>query len=283
MTKLTVILTTFNKKESLEKTLASLENQATWNFEVNIMDDSSTDETKRFCEDYVVASKIPCRYIRFEREGYNLPLMRNIGAEMARGEYLIFVDDDIIVVPSWIEEYKQHFEENPEQVYLGRLLYVRSDVLASISPGDIRNQRFDKLKLGLLSPLDPRKDVLKDVDLYLKVWGGNLGIKRRLFNSLNGVDEDFDSWGGVDSDLGFRLMRKGCNIVLLDDCTGYHLGTDFKPLEKIRQQPGVRLFNEVKRFDPTNRRNTRVKSRASFPISMIYDGSKFATELYKDE
>ncbi len=279
MTKISIVLTTFNKKYSLEKTLSSLENQNYYDFEINILDDFSKDGTKEFCEKYVFESRVPSRYIRVQRTGYNLPILRNIGAEFSRGKYLIFLDDDIVVVPSFIREYEKHFDNNSNKVYLGRLLYVKSEHLDEISLDDVKIEDFELMNKFLISPLDPRQDILKDIEKYSKVWGGNLGIKKEIFYDLNGIDEDWEFWGGLDEDFGLRLMRAGYEINLLEDCTGYHLGTDFASLEEISKRPGVRLFRDKKIYDHSTVRNTEFRKRDKFPVTIVYDGSKFKTEL----
>jgi glycosyltransferase involved in cell wall biosynthesis len=275
----TIVLTTYNKQRSLEKTLTSLENQHQMNFEVNIMDDGSNDETPSFCKDYVMTSPFPCKYVRLDKPGYNLPILRNLGIEFSSGQFLIFLDDDIIVTPQFVEEYQSHFHENPESVHLGKLLYVKSAHIERLSIEDIKRGDFDKLRQGLLSELDPRKGVLKDLELFYKVWGGNLGLSRIILSRLNGFDEDFESWGGLDSDLGLRLVRAGYPISLSDDCLGYHLGTEFKSMDEIDRQPGVRMFKDIKMKDPTIRRNTMYKNKGNYPITIHFNGNRFKKNL----
>lgn len=283
MTDLTIVLTTFNRQKSLEMTLASLENQTIRDFEVNIVDDFSDDGTYEFCKDYIFSSNLSCRYIRLEKQGYNLPRLRNLGVEFARGKYIVCLDDDIIATPNLIREYLSHFRKDQNQIYLGSLLYIKSENLHEITLEDIKNQRFDMLNRMLISSLDPRNDFLKGIELCSKVWIGNLGIKKSIFCSLNGIDEDFDSWGGLDEDFGLRLIRSSYKISLLDDCAGYHMGTNFKPLSEIAKELGVKLFREHKRQDINLIRNTIPKMSESYPVIVLFDGNRFHTDLRDKE
>lgn len=283
MASISIILTTFNKVNSLERTLASLENQNSFNFELNILDDGSSDETLTFCKKYVFLSSLPCRYIRVEKEGNNVALLRNVGAHISGGKFLVFLDDDIVVRPEFIEQYLSHFQENPDNIYLGKLLYINTKEASMVTPDDIKNRNFMLLENGLFSRFDPRVDTLKELPDYYKVWSGNLGIMKKTFCSINGFDEDFRFWGGKDLDLGYRLKRAGYKLILLNDCEGYHMGANFLPFSEIQNQIGVRLFEDYKINDPTIIRNTKVKKEGNFPVTIIYDGSKFQTDLLGEQ
>jgi hypothetical protein len=79
------------------------------------------------------------------------------------------------------------------------------------------------------------------------------------------------------------LLRQNYCVSLVDDCTGYHLGTNFKSLEEIAQEPSIKLLNEIKKYDSTTRRNINNINKKSFLVSVLFDGNKFPTELYKNE
>lgn len=266
---ISMVLTTHNRMGLLELVLASINAQTFKDFELIVLDDHSSDGTFRFCKEYILKSGFPMMYVRTDESGNNLGRLRNAGAGLSRGQYLIFLDDDIIIVPRFIEQYAEHFFKNPDNVYMGKLLYVRSDAKKKMSIDSVVNGNFECLEGNLFSDEDPRKAELKDVPCYYKVWGGNLGIKKSIFSSINGYDEDFIYWGGLDTDLGYRLMKQGYGLVVLDDCLGYHLGSDFKPPEELEKEKGIRLFEDVKKFEKDVVRNKNPENRRFF-ITVFY-------------
>jgi len=273
--KITIIITTCNRKHTLEKVLASLEGQVNPNIEINIMDDNSTDGTMKFCENYVLNSNFKFKYIRLNKRGYNLPVLRNIGVNYAVGDFLIFLDDDIIVDHNFIEEYINHFNRNRNTVFLGKILFVKSSNLSSILLEDIKHSDFHSIYEGLYSEQDFRNERFKDMELFYKVWGGNLGMSKNIFQLLNGFDEDFKSWGGLDSDFGIRLIRAGIPIELVNNCIGYHLGTEFKSLSEIENEAGVRMFKEKKIKDLSFRRNLKNSSKFDSLLKVVFDETKY--------
>ncbi|HIH31155.1 TPA: glycosyltransferase [Candidatus Woesearchaeota archaeon] len=277
---ISIILTTYNRKSLLEMTLTALLNQTNKNFEILIIDDHSKDSTQEFSIDFVNKINMPSKYFRIENEGNNLSIARNMGAEFAKNKYLVFIDDDIVVLPNFIQEYILHFQKNPDAVYLGKLLYVKSQSLENITLEDIKNKKWDILNQHLYSKIDPRKDTLRDLPDYYKVWGGNMGIAKTHFYCLNGYDEDFKSWGGLDSDLGLRLKRNGNPLVLLDDCIGYHMGTNFKSMSEIQKERGVRMFEDEKMHDTSIIRNLNPDTNSNKPIIVYYNKKNYPTKLF---
>lgn len=84
--KISVIITTKNSAKTLEALLKSIKNQTYKNFEVILVDNNSTDETK------IVAKKYT--ELVFDK-GPERSAQRNFGAKKAKGEYLLFLDSDM--------------------------------------------------------------------------------------------------------------------------------------------------------------------------------------------
>ena len=93
-----LVIPTYNKKEFLELTLESLVNQtySHENFEVIVVDDGSTDGTSAFLSE---STHFPFQLVYIGQENAGRAAARNAGILRARGETIVFIDDDQIVPP----------------------------------------------------------------------------------------------------------------------------------------------------------------------------------------
>lgn len=97
MPKVSVILTTYNRASTgfLEQAIESVLNQTFKDFELLIVDDGSTDNTKEVCRKYLSYERV--KYIYQKNRG--LAGARNIGIKKSLGKYICFLDDDDVWLP----------------------------------------------------------------------------------------------------------------------------------------------------------------------------------------
>ncbi|WP_158277545.1 glycosyltransferase [Opitutus sp. ER46] len=101
--KLTVAIPTYNRADFLRQTLAGIAAQQfpRDHFEVLVIDNNSTDHTRAVVAEFAGAQPAP-RYIQETRQG--LDYARNRAISEARGEIIVFGDDDILVRPDWLAQ-----------------------------------------------------------------------------------------------------------------------------------------------------------------------------------
>src|SRR5262249_13221390 len=118
----TVAICTFNRAESLRRTLESIAamrmpSEVTW--ELVIVNNNSTDHTDEVINQYL--NRLPLR-----REFEPRPGKSNAGnrvIDTAKGEYILWTDDDVIVEPGWLCAYVKAFRRWPEAaVFGGRII-----------------------------------------------------------------------------------------------------------------------------------------------------------------
>jgi len=97
--KISIIIATFNRAHLIEKMLDSILNQSFKDWECLIIDDGSTDNTKEILRPYLQKDLRFNYYERTKDHKKGLPGCRNQGLELARGDAIIFFDDDDIVHP----------------------------------------------------------------------------------------------------------------------------------------------------------------------------------------
>ena len=103
MTKISVIITSFNSETFIESSVNSVLNQSYQNFELIIVDDCSKDKTQRIINKLQKKDK-RIKTFFFKKNTGTASIPRNKGAKIARGEYLCFLDADDIWLGNKLEK-----------------------------------------------------------------------------------------------------------------------------------------------------------------------------------
>lgn len=108
MLKISVLIITRNRENDLDECLNSLSNQSTIPFEIIIIDNDSSDNTREVCKRF--GKELPVKYYLEKKIG--IPYARNKSIKKAEGEILAFLDDDCIASKTWIQNIKKRFGED---------------------------------------------------------------------------------------------------------------------------------------------------------------------------
>lgn len=218
-----VIIPVHNKFELTHGCISSLiEHLPEAPFEVIIVDDASSDET-------LLASVAFSGGIRVLRNAANLGFVGscNAGAAVARGHKLLFLNNDTIVRPGWLDELLASFERDPRIGVAGSRLLFPDGVLQEC--GGLIWRLGDGWNWGRgQDATDPRYRYMRDADY---VSGAALMVDAGLFRSLNGFDTLFSPAYYEDTDLCFRVRAMGRRVVVQPASEIIHLegqsnGTD---------------------------------------------------------
>lgn len=95
-----VIVAVYNVELYLRECTESIINQSYSNLEIILVDDGSTDNSSKLCDEY---EKIDKRIVALHKKNGGLSSARNAGIDIARGQYICFVDGDDWLEPCYIE------------------------------------------------------------------------------------------------------------------------------------------------------------------------------------
>src|SRR5258708_7282486 len=162
MKRINVIIPTFRRPEYLNRTLASLVNQRTMvNYEVLVIDDDGIDPRPKNVADFW-SKRGPVTYLTpgNNPKYHGRTRIRNFGIAYATADIVIFLDDDMLVTPDFIEEHwKSHQGGDKNTVVIGyrNHLKVTPSFLEHISPSNLASEavRFSELP----SVKDEREDI----------------------------------------------------------------------------------------------------------------------------
>ncbi len=184
-----VVVCVYNGERTIDSCLASLEKLNYPNYEVIVVNDGSTDETRQIAESYDTI-----RLINQENQG--LSGARNVGIQAATGEIIAFTDADCMADPDWLTYLVARFQSSEFGAVGG----------PNFSPPD---DSFVASCVAV-SPGAPTH-VLLDDEAAEHIPGCNMAFRREALEAIKGFDPIFRA-AGDDVDLCWRLQNKGYKI-----------------------------------------------------------------------
>jgi glycosyltransferase involved in cell wall biosynthesis len=213
-----VVIPTFNRRKVLARTLEGIARQTSPRdtYEIIVVDDCSTDDTAAFLQG--VAGTIPNLVCIRHPENRGRVVTRNDGIRAARGELVIFLDDDNVPDEGLVEAHRRHHvTRGPEHVVvMGNPRYPAESIQGS-NFGRYMQSRY----LGCRSPGERARLDLEDLPPQC-LGTLNCSMRREDLLAVGLFDERFRHYGGEDEDLGYRLSRMGLRLVFAEDARSLH-------------------------------------------------------------
>lgn len=206
MPKVSIILPTYNGSKWIHKSISSILEQSFTDWELLVLDDGSTDETKEVVLSFT-NSDSRILYIKNE---LNIGLQKtlNKGIKMARGQYIARIDDDDV----WCDKHKledqiSFLKSNVDYVLVGTGVIVTDEyhheIFSYLNPEDDKSIRniFLKRNPFVHSSVVFRKDIALRVGLYSE------DLKDRHI-------EDYDLWLRIAKIGKVHNLQKHCVIFM---------------------------------------------------------------------
>jgi O-antigen biosynthesis protein len=220
-------------------------------FEVIVVDDGSSDETAERLAD------LPG--LRFVRNPQNLGFIGacNAGAAQARGEYLVFLNNDTAVQPGWLDALLGTFATHLDVGLAGsKLVYPdgRLQEAGGIVFSDASGWNYGRFD----DPADPRYNFVREVD-YCS--GAAIAITKELFDRFGGFDSHYAPAYYEDTDLAMKVRSAGRRVLYQPASVVVHFegvtsGTDTagsgtKRFQVINQQKFLERWRDVLATHPS--------------------------------
>jgi glycosyltransferase involved in cell wall biosynthesis len=203
-----VLLCTHNRSALLSLALESLESQTLprEDFEVVVVDNASTDDTRQVVEGRQASTSLDLRYIHEPRLG--LCVARNRGIRESRGEWITFFDDDALAEKDWLEELMATAGKFRCSVVGGRILPNWEDTRPTWLVDEF-------MRYLIVLDLGPHEHEVHDLPFF---YGTNVTFHRKVFQELGEFREDLDRvgtvlMGGGDTELCLRAHRAGKRLM----------------------------------------------------------------------
>lgn len=251
-----VIIPTYNCVERLLLTLQSfcLQTFDPTLFEVIVIDNGSTDNTKETIEKFETSFQLHCISCK---KTESRSFARNKGLAHAKGKYVVFCDSDFIVTPNFLETLSQNHIKYKRTV-LSTVPLAFQDIYSYYYPGFSKRQKLEMYKLlsprGLwnesfnehsepiqllrmddiphnlhpfILPLNIDDQSLQeyrntDVAPWLLFVTRCVSLKKKYLDELGGFDENFVKYGLEDWELGYRLHLNKYKFHSISKPLGFH-------------------------------------------------------------
>lgn len=242
---LSVVVCTKNRPEYLGLALLGLAAQEDRPGEVVVSDagEPATEVVDRARE----ATDLNIKHCCFANEGFRLAVTRNVGASNATGEWLVFIDGDIVLLPGAIGCHARHATDAFTALAGGRTMLDR-ELSGQVTKEAISSKAIE----GMLTAdeirclhWEHRRNRLYDLIRHRKrphLHGHQFSLSKRLFRAVNGFDENYVGWGAEDVDFRDRIVRKGARIrSLVGFAIGIHL---WHPMHSTIPEKGAPLQSQ---------------------------------------
>jgi GT2 family glycosyltransferase len=196
--RVTIQLCTYNRAALLERVLDGCFEQTADpdSYEVVLVNDGSSDDTPAAIER--ARQRATCRFEVIDQQNSGLAKGRNAGIARATGERIIFIDDDVLPTPNFVEEHLRSHDAAP---------------LAIVRGGAINVESFDTLP--------PATWRLKDYSGNF-FWTTNVSVPLQTIRAIGGFNDTFAEYGWEDIDVGLRLRQGGVKAVFNPRALVYH-------------------------------------------------------------
>ncbi|MFM9825416.1 glycosyltransferase family 2 protein, partial [Flavobacterium sp.] len=179
----------YNRAHIISRAIQGVLDQTFQDFEIVIVDDGSTDNTKEILQAFTSDNRIKSIY----QTNAGVCSARNTGAKQAEGEFLIFLDSDDTVEKSWLEDFYDLAIQNKEWLFCSMKI-VKPD-----------SSEY------LVSALDPYRNGRSKGNSLAGSWA----IKKDIFLRVGLFDENMKF--GENVELRFRLDSEKLSIGIIDN------------------------------------------------------------------
>jgi glycosyltransferase involved in cell wall biosynthesis len=205
-----LIISTYNRPEALDKVLAGVDLQTAGPLEILIADDGSAEPTQQLIKSWQARLGGRLRHVWHSDQGFRKTIILNECVAQSQGAYLVFLDGDCVPHRNFIEDHQRLAEKGfwvqGRRCFVGERWVEEFDI-GRISPlpwivaGRITGTaKAIRLPFPIISRNKAQRGII----------GCNQGMWRDDLVAINGFDEDYVGWGiGEDSDMGTRLYHLG--------------------------------------------------------------------------
>jgi len=204
-----IIIVNWNGREHLEDCFTSLNKQTYTPLELILIDNASVDGSVEYVKDCFPMVTV---FVNPKNIGFGSAVNR--GVEQAKGEYVLFLNNDLYLDEGCVEKMVDMIEDEKIGAVIPKILYFQERNRIN-SFGNLINY------LGLACPKYIDEEDRPQMQVEETACGGILLVKREIFKQVGGFDRDFFMYH-EDHDLSWRIRLLGKKLMVNPEAVMYH-------------------------------------------------------------
>ena len=267
---LTLIICTYNREKYIGPLLDSIakNDYPTTDYEIVLVDNNCTDNTRGVCELFAAAHpEVTLRYVVEPEQG--LSAARNKGIKEAKGDIIIYVDDDALVDSDYIRIYAEHFAAHPDTMAAGGPIepLYETEEPSWMSP-------YTK---ALLTAWMNYGDKVREYPQGRYPGGGNAAYRKEVFDRVGLFNTELGRKGNLllaseEKDIFDKMKALGMKVLYLPTPVLHHS----IPQSKLEEDYFNRLTLQIGRSE---RMRTRSISKGKYYKRLLSEGVKWCGTL----
>lgn len=225
-----IVVVTFNNLEFTKACLYSLDRHSLYeNKEIIVVDNASSDDTQGYLQEWENAGEN--RKILLNEKNLGFAAANNQGLEIAKGDYLVLLNNDTYVTPGWLS------------ILIGHLKKDKSIGLIGPVTNNIGNEarieiRYDDMSEMIVRSTAYTRNHIDQIYPLRTAAFFCVMIERKTFEQVGLLDEKFGKGFFEDDDYCRRIEEIGLRIVCAEDVfIHHHLSASFNKLnDDVRQE-----------------------------------------------
>jgi GT2 family glycosyltransferase len=216
-----VLIPTHQRREALRAALEALADQSAepGSYEVVVAADACSDGTVEMLQAFRPSYEL--RQVSPQGRGRSAAV--NAALAAAKGEVAIVLDDDMRVVPEFVERHRSHHPSGSRHCVLGAVPVELED--GSTHAARYVKSKFDRHLARLSDPAH--------LALPRSFYTGNASLRTEVLREVGGFDESFGIYGNEDVELSLRLRKAGVELGYDPDALAYQeYGKDLGGLQR---------------------------------------------------
>jgi len=276
---LSIIIVNFNSKAYLKNCLQSIiNNNPQVPYEILVVDNASTDGSRKLIE-----QEFPDINLITNEKNEGFARASNKGAKVAKGEYLLFLNPDTIVMPGTLNQALDFIKNTGDAGVVGAKTLNQKGKIQPTAFGFPGLIRMMALILGLnrYFKISRLKNYSRVINPYY-VQGSFFLIRQDLFQKAGGFDEKFFLFF-EDADLCQRVRERGFKIYYLPGATIQHFGGSSQRFEGVKLERFVHsllLFYE-KHSSLKGQKRLKVALNLTFRLLLLVTLKKDNSKVYR--
>jgi glycosyltransferase involved in cell wall biosynthesis len=234
---ISIIVCTYNRADYLYDALESIaSNDFPRNdYEIILVNNNSTDNTEEKCK--LFAANFPevnFRYFTENKQG--LSFARNKGIAESKGDFLVFLDDDVVVKPDYLRNLKSNLDNTPDMMAFGGKITPRFE--AGHPP-----KWLNRWMYSLISATN-RPDKTRKYGKRKYPIGANMGFKRQCLEKSGYFNTELGRTGnillgGEEKDIFLKIKGLGMDIYYFPDVEIEHIIPESRTTEEYIERVGI--------------------------------------------